>query len=92
MMKTQQLTPFANAQMPISSKIGPSTSADLNNYQLPEEILRHIASYVPPKDRLKLQLVCRRFKTLFSQWPDVCAMEVRAEVYECSMFLKEIKI
>jgi hypothetical protein len=89
MMKTQ-LAPFPSTKQ---KTMGPSTqqpstsNEPQNHFQLPEEILCHIADYVPPKDKLMLQLVCRRFKTLFLQWPEITTVEIRSQLYDCGKFL-----
>ncbi|KAI6182410.1 F-box domain-containing protein [Aphelenchoides bicaudatus] len=81
MMKTQ-LAPFLNKST-MSSAL-PSTSDPQSHSHLPEEILCRIAGYATPKDRLNLQLVCRRFKSLFSFWPDITSLEIRSDVYDCT--------
>lgn len=86
MMKTQ-LVSFPNSPK-TALDIVPSTSSSL---QFPDEILCKIVTHVPPKDRLKLQLVCRRFNSLFSQWADISAVEIRSEVYGCGRFSDAIQ-
>lgn len=87
MMKTQ-FAPFPKNDKTMGpAPQRPSTSTEPQNHlQLPEEILCCIASHVPPKDRLMLQLICRRFKTLFAQWSDITSIEIKSQVYDCGKY------
>lgn len=86
MMKTQIVPSISTSLV----EVNPSTSEEvlldqLNYIQLPEDIICRIGSYVPPIDRLRLQLVCKRFRTLLSNWPDISALEIRSESDDCGI-------
>uniref|UniRef100_A0AC34GB76 F-box domain-containing protein n=1 Tax=Panagrolaimus sp. ES5 TaxID=591445 RepID=A0AC34GB76_9BILA len=47
---------------------------------LPQSVLQHISSFIPPLDRFKLQGTCRYTNQALSSWPDT-SMEIRSEDY-----------
>lgn len=50
--------------------------------QLPKNVLEKIDLYLTPIDRIRIQQTCRRFRDLFAECKNICAIEIRLE--ECS--------
>ncbi|KAI6178705.1 F-box domain-containing protein [Aphelenchoides besseyi] len=60
----------------------PCTSTGTSSFEaiamLPDNLILKVGSYLPPFDRLQMQLVSRRFAKLFTDWSDITLVEVCA--------------